>query len=341
MNLQKGICCPNCGSEVTFEDVLSSENRKFLQNRYISGKFDDTITISRIVSEQLPEIALSSDTKSLAMSITNVVENKMETSINTLTTLSNMLTQIIQKLPDGIKSEFGDVVKMLEKIDEKTTKSAESFLQTFNELTNKPNSKGKVGEKTLAQAWQMTYPKDEVEEKGGPGKTDILIAAMIEEGKSIKITVERKAGNQKYHPKHVKEAINHAKDEGSKYAVVVYDSYDENLPNIFGPLFMDKREGITVAVTDIANNGWKMARYAFTVLELSAMGQNTEKQVDLKKISEIINDMSKIAEQINQLRKRNNSAVQACEGVRDVINLLEKTFDQNIAKLQAELVMGE
>lgn len=53
----------------------------------------------------------------------------------------------------------------------------------------------------------------------------------------IAIVDSTSVGNQKYNLKHIKEAINHAKDEEVRYAMLVYDSSEQDLPEVFGLLF--------------------------------------------------------------------------------------------------------
>jgi hypothetical protein len=333
----RGLCCDKCGSEMTFHNILNEQNRRFIQTAYENGTLDEVVTIAKRVIEQLPQLAISTETKAIATSLTSIIERKMETSISTLTTLSTMLSQLIHKVPDEIKAELVNIVSKLEKLDDSTVKSSQSVLETFNELINKPSSKGRVAEKILSQAWQLTYTNDMVEEKGGAGKTDFLVTPMVKERYLAKIAIERKTGNQKYNLKHIKEAIKHAKDEGAMYAMIVYDSSEENLPEVFGPLFIDKMEGITIAVTDNDNSGWKMARYVFSVIEYSTINDEQVEEIDAKKIGETVKEMCKVTEQINLLRKKNNAVIQGCESVREVINNLEQMFERYIEKLRSEL----
>jgi hypothetical protein len=331
-----GLFCSVCGSEITFEN-FSVSNRQFVVAKLQEGKLDEIITVARIVNEQLPELCIASENKALATVLADIVGNKMETSINTLTTLSNMLSQLLQKVPEGIKAELAIILSKLETLNETTSKSSESFVQTFNELINKPTSKGRVGERTLSQAWGMTYTHDSIREEGGPGKADFIVTPMVKDKYMANLSVERKAGTQKYNFRHVKEAINHARDEGSKYALIVYDSFEDNLPEAFGPLFIDRVDGISVAVTDINNNGWKMARYVFSVLELTNISNEMLEQIDVTGIGETVKELCKITEQIGYLRKKSNSAIQACEGVRDGINILEQIFEKQVQKLRSNL----
>ncbi len=333
----KGMYCVTCGSEITFDHILNEQNRRFVQTTYENGNLDEVITIAKMVVEQLPQLAISTENKAIATSLTSILEEKVGTSISTLTTLSNMLSQLLQKVPEEIKAELSTVVSKLEKLDDSTSKSSQSVLQIFGELINKPSSKGRVAERTLSQAWQLTYTNDLIDEKGGPGKTDFLVTPMVKERYLAKITIERKTGNQKYNLKHIKEAINHAKDEGARYAMLVYDSSEHNLPEVFGPLYIDKIEGITVAVTDNDNSGWKMARYVFSVIEYSTIGAEEVEQIDVRQIGETVKEMCKITEQISLLRKKNNTVIQGCESIRDVINSLEQMFEKYIEKLRSEL----
>jgi len=119
--------------------------------------------------------------------------------------------------------------------------------------------------------------------------------------------------------------------------MLVYDSSEQNLPEVFGPLFIDKVDGITVAVTDNDNSGWKMARYVFSVIEYSTIGIEQIEQIDVKQIGETVKEMCKITEQISLLRKKNNTVIQGCEAIRDVINTLEQMFEKYIEKLRSEL----
>jgi vacuolar-type H+-ATPase subunit D/Vma8 len=335
-----GIFCASCGSAVTLENILSEQNSKFIMDKCREGKLDEAITVARIVNEQLPQLSISGESKALAIALAESFANKMDRGISTLTTLTDMLSKLLEKLPEGLKQEFAAVLKKLETVNETTSKSSENVVQkfneTFSELMNKPTSKGKAGEKTLSQAWSLTYTEDDIEEKGGPGEADFVVCPSVKSERTGKLSVERKSGSQKYKYSHVKEAIKHARDEGARYALVVYDSFEANMPETYGPLYIDKVDGIIVAVTDVANNGWKMARYIFSVLELNINGIGQHK-IDVTKIAETVKEMYKITEQIDQLRKKNNSAVQACESVRDIINTLEQIFQKYVHTLRLSL----
>ena len=332
----KAFVCQNCGVDTSQGFCLSEINRLFLEQKHKEGNLDNIVSLARIVNEQFPELVISSETKVMASSLVSTLENTIKNSVSTLTSVSSLLSQVVQKVPEDIRHEITTIMQKLETLESNTSNSSNVIIQTFSELINKPCSKGKVAEKTLSNAWQMSHTDDIIDEKGHANESDFLVTPKFKNNYGNKISVERKAGIQRYNSKHVQEAITHAKEDGAMYTMIVYDSAEDNLPDTFGPIFIDRVDGIVMAVTDVENNGWMVARYVFSILEHSITHSNTE-GIDLNRVQERIKDMYDIRNQISKLRKKSNAAMQGCEGVRDAINTLEVIFEKNLRQLEAEL----
>jgi hypothetical protein len=176
-----------------------------------------------------------------------------------------------------------------------------------------------------------------VELKGGPGASDLIVIPYLEFNGGMrghKIVVERKSGKQKYHGNHLHEAIKHAKNEGSKYVMLVYDK-QANLLESQKPIQLLTHDDIIVAISDMETGGWRTAREALEVFQ-SITGNITEMQgeVDFAEIQRTLEEMQVINEQIEKLRIYNNRAINNCEKVRESIIKLENTVSKYQQRLK-------
>lgn len=200
--------------------------------------------------------------------------------------------------------------------------------ETINLLVNKPSIKGLANEQTLQLGWQETFIKDKIVRKGGAGQADLVVTPYLEFSGSrygSKIVVERKAGAQKYSGSHLAEAIMHSKAEGSKFCILVYDS-PANLLELQKPVYLTMSDGITLAISDVQTGGWRTSRQVIEVIQITLPADNAEtaSRIDIKRLQEAIQQIAGLNNQIELLRKNNNSAIANCEKTRENISRLEE-----------------
>ena len=170
-------------------------------------------------------------------SLVSTVEKTLKDSVVLLTSSSHLLSQAAEKVSEDIRQEITTIMEKLEIIESNSSKSLDIIKHTFSELINKPSSKGKVVEKTLANAWQMSYTYDIIEEKGYANESDFLVTPKFKNNFGSKISVERKAGIQKYSSKQVQEAITHAKKDGASIDAILLLFFFIKVYNIKFDLF--------------------------------------------------------------------------------------------------------
>ncbi len=349
----KAFTCPICGN-LADSLAISDVNARFLADRQREGNLDEVLTLGRIAWTVLPEHMLPTESRTLIDSVLQTIDEKVEKILsplqvgtNSLLSLSQQLSALTQHLPTDVREEIStkieEVQKQLKSLEEQTSKSSQPVVQQISELTssinqlmNKPSSKGRFFENTLAEVWQATFTKDNITPKGGAGESDLIVVPYIGNRYGEKISVERKAGGQKYSRKHITEAIEHAKADGSKYAIVVYDSV-ENIPETLGAMSIESVDNIFVAVTDVQSGAWKIARYVIVAFQSALKTEEALEGVDLKEVRNIIVDMHNFNSQIEALRKKNNSTIKSCQSTRDLIDSLETLFGKYLDRLQLAL----
>ena len=129
-----------------------------------------------------------------------------------------------------------------------------------------------------------------------------------------KIVIERKAGRQKYCGAHLQEAIDHAISEGATYGILAYDA-PSNLLEVQRPFYISMSQSVIVAITDVESGGWKAAREIFEVFQsiLPNDAANNASKIDIGKLQRTIDEIATVNQQIEMLRKLNNSALSNCE----------------------------
>jgi hypothetical protein len=266
--------------------------------------------------------------------------------------LSEKLEELTAKLPEDVKKEFYEINmqlnEKLKSIHEAATSATEpvqrdvkELSDTINQLINKPSSKGLVNEETLKLSWQEVFVKDKTFKKGGAGQADLVVIPYLQlRGTRFgqKIILERKAGRQKYCGTHLQEAIEHTKAEGSHYVILVYDTAS-NLLEVQRPFYLTMLDGIVTAVTDVETGGWKTAREVFEVFQsvLPNDASDNAGKLDIEKLQRTIDEMATINQQIETLRKCNNSTLSNCEKARTLINKLEELIAAYQEKLRDQL----
>jgi hypothetical protein len=243
------------------------------------------------------------------------------------TPLSIRLEGLIEKLPEDIKKEFTEISKQLtnelrsvQETAKNSTlpieKDVKGLSDAINLLVNQPSTKGFVNEQTLQFGWQETFIKDKIVRKGGAGQADLVVTPYLEFSGSrygSKIVVERKAGTQKYSGSHLAEAIMHSKAEGSKFCILVYDS-PANLLELQKPVCLTMSDGITLAMSDVQTGGWRTSRQVIGVIQITLPADNadTASRIDIKRLQGAVQQIAGLNNQIELLRKNNNSAISNC-----------------------------
>jgi hypothetical protein len=202
---------------------------------------------------------------------------------------------------------------------------------SINSLINKPAVLGRVSEGVLAELWKAEFAQDLMDPLGGPGQPDALVVPYLgmnggDYGR--KISLERKAGAQKYCGKHVEEVGRHARKYGATQAMLIYDS-KANLPEEFRPMkvLFRSQQKLTIAVACLDERTWVTAREILEVLQITDPPDDESKNpINAIELDKAISDMQTINATIDKLRKTNNSAIRNCEGTRTHIEELEESI---------------
>ncbi len=282
--------CPLCGASIAACNV-NDMNLRFLGARLAEGELDEAVTLA--------EIAWN------AMKID--VGDKL------------IIAELKRVIPDLVRQET-------DRSAEPVKSQLSSLRSTMEELVNKPNVKGALGEKALADSWQEFFPKDQVKWIGGAGQSDLVVIPHlsfngVREGQ--KISIERKGGHQKYQANHVTEATRHAQARGANFCIVVYDT-EENLIELHKPIHFDAEDGIVIAITDVASGGWRTARQTFEVIQsIAAPIDLRSSQLDVSSLESVVQEMHDLNTEIETLRRYNNSSKNNCEKTEQTITKLE------------------
>ena len=347
--------CPICGSEASNLNI-NEDNLRFLEQRFHDNNLDQAITLANIVWNNFPGLRLNADSRTLINGMLKGVQEQVTYALTPLEMITKMvyplsekLEELIEKLPEGVKNEFCEInlqlTEKLKLIHEAATSATEPVQRdlkelndTINQLINKPGSKGLVNEETLKLSWQEIFVKDKTFKKGGPGQPDLVIIPSLQlngKGFGQKIVVERKAGKQKYCGTHFQETVEHTKAEGSTYGILVYDAL-ANLLEVQRPFYVSMAQSVIIAVTDVESGGWKTAREIFEVFQsvLPNDASDNASKINIGKLQRTIDDIATINQEIESLRKCNNSALSNCEKARTSINKLEELITSYQEKLR-------
>ena len=349
------IKCPLCGNETSNFNICD-DNLRFLEQRFHDNNLDQSITLANIAWANFPGLRLNADGKTLINGLLKGVQEQVTNALTPLDMITKMvyplsekLENLIDTLPEGVKQEFSEInLQLTEKLKliheaatsatEPVQKDLKELNNTINQLINKPVIKGLVNEETLKLSWQEVFVKDKTFKKGGPGNPDLVIIPSLQlNGKSFgqKIVVERKAGRQKYCGIHLQETIEHTKAEGSTYGLLVYDA-PSNLLDVQRPFYVSMSQSVIVAVADVESGSWKTARQIFEVFQSvlpSDVADNPSK-IDIEKLRMTIDEIATVNQQIETLRKCNNSALSNCEKARTAINRMEELITVYQEKLR-------
>jgi hypothetical protein len=353
-----GMECPICGSPVS-KTSLTANNLSFLSERGRDGTIDAAVTLARISWNNFPSLRLSADSQIVINELLKALQEKvnaslspMEKMVGVVSPLMTNLQQLGQRIPSDVKSEFAltdktlragldELRKTAEGIRDPIQKDIAHLTDTINKLIYKPTVKGTVAEKSLANAWQEVFLKDQIKPLGGAGRTDILVIPYLtspNSGPGEKIVVERKAGDQSYLGEHLDEVVGHARKNGATYAMLVYD-HQENLTEDQRPIYLTSEGPILVCVTDVGLGGWKTAREVIEVLQLAKPRESVSvlHETRLEDVRKIATEMQTITNIIERLRKDNSSTLNSAEKVQSNINELERSLNSYRDRLRDAL----
>lgn len=353
------ICPICCGLQHV---SISVPNAKFLRDRKAEGNLDEAIALSRICWDNFPALRLSSDSKTaieeFMISTKQWLEEQAEQILKPMSDLNSalattvtVLSSLSTSLPEGLKPHIDLAMQELDRKRQLAEnglkisldglrKDIETIEEHFGRITYKPTEKGQIGQASIALAWSESFSNDRVRSKGGPGESDLSVEPYLGEGKhghlGATISVERKAGKQNYTSVHLHEAVKHAKSEGAKYAVLVYDSYD-NLTQ--QSMRIDRVNGIFYAVCEFESNSWKIARQLVGFLQENE--QTSDHQVDLAIISKTVEDMAEIEAAKAAIERENEKAWKANDSIRQKhLPVLNQALREYMTKLQ-QMIEGQ
>lgn len=340
MSNEDNLRCNFCNNGKSVVSVVES-NRNFIIARIKERNLDEAITISRIAWDNFPVLKESADTKKIVESLLKGVQevintqlltpittstNAITTSTNGLAALRTTLERLAEQNPNLIEKSVKDQFKVIEgnlKVLEANIKSSfptsqvQQTYQMLLQLLNKPTEMGSVGQTILSERWTEAFPKDKIEEIGGAGKEDLFVIPYLNNsignyGEAI--SLERKAGEQRYSGSHLGKAIQHARDMGRSYAMIVYDT-QRNLPQ---KTMIAKEHGVLVAAVDLESGMWKVAREVFIVLQEELnVSKKQINEVDIEAIKDVLGRIGQLKNMVDGVRGK-NSKVQTISKLRQV-----------------------
>jgi hypothetical protein len=196
-----------------------------------------------------------------------------------------------------------------------------------------------AGEKILADIWPQYYKFDLVERLGGSGREDFLVTPYLNSNVSRhgdRISIERKAGKQKYTGDHFDEAIKHANARGTSYSIIVYDTV-ENLPE---KTLIVRENGVLVAVVDIQSGTWQMAREMFEVIqkELEVRKKNVDEvKINMKVIQEVSNDITTLTKFTSNIKLNSTKILNLTKKIDQDTNEINEAVNLYRDKLRSAI----
>jgi hypothetical protein len=342
--------CYFCNNS-TNEIYLTESNRHFLLERIKEMNLDEAITISRIAWDNFPLLKESADTKKIVETVLKGVQQTIRdqifmpitSSINAL----NVLTAILQNNPKQIQESSKQTIQSLNEsikqiifaINNGPSAQIRQIQEMMSQLVYKPNIKGSAGETGLADMWPQYYRFDLVEKLGGAGREDLIVTPYLNSGFSRhgdRISIERKAGRQKYSGDHFDEAVQHAVARGLSYSIIIYDT-EENVPE---KSVMVRENGVLVAVTDLQSGTWQIARDMFEVLqkELGLMKKDVnEVKINMKVIQEVSNDITALIKFTSNVKLNNTKILNLTKKIDQDTNEITEALNLYKNKLRSAI----
>jgi hypothetical protein len=158
--------CPICGSSF-FELKVDSTNLNFLQARAQEGKINASISLARIVWENVPEMRLTSDSREVIDELSKTLVANTQNQLNTILAPMKMFIEtfpkIIEGLPEDIrkdvKEEFQETRIRLESEFKTLREGTPTFKDTLNAMQAMTDKLHEVTER------KMDSIKEDVNEK--------------------------------------------------------------------------------------------------------------------------------------------------------------------------------
>ena len=339
-----GLC--NDGKRVV---TLAQPNRDFLAARAEDGKLDLAITYSRIAWETCSNLKKSVDTNSIVEDLligfqkmfNEQIRNPIGTIITSLGALMTTLEQnprLIQQCSEREIESIRTQFKLLEGTISEPSKQINLVLNMIAELVHKPNTKGNVGEKILANVWSQYFEHDDVKLVGNAGNEDLMVIPFLNSSLNNygeKISVERKTGKQTYTGTHFKAAVDHAVDKGASYAMLIYDT-EGNLSKKTTIFARDR--GVLVAIVDLGSGMWRVAREMFEVLqkELGACKKGIS-EISIDVIQEVAMDIGTLIGLTANIRVKNGKIKSFSEGINEDLDEIKSGVNNYQRKLKSAI----
>jgi hypothetical protein len=123
--------CPLCGSKSN-NFLIDSENLSFLSNLASRKKINATISMARIVWENIPQLRLTADSKAIIDELSETMSKNTQEQVNRILEPMKIFTEtfpkMIEKLPENLRKD------VREEFQETRTK-LESEFKTLREIT--------------------------------------------------------------------------------------------------------------------------------------------------------------------------------------------------------------
>jgi hypothetical protein len=238
--------------------------------------------------------------------------------------------RLIQQCSERQIESFRTQFKLLEGTISEPSKQINLVLNMISELVHKPNTKGNVGEKILANVWPQYFEHDDVKLVGNAGNEDLMVTPFLNSGINNygeKISIERKTGKQTYTGTHFKAAVDHAIDKGDT---------EENLSKKTTTFARDR--GILVAIVDLNSGMWRVAREMFEVLqkELGACKKGIS-EVSIDVIQEVAIDIGTLIGLRANIRAKNGKIKSFSEGIKEDLDEIKSAVNNYQRKLKSAI----
>jgi hypothetical protein len=350
MTVKVGNQCYFCNDSIN-EVNLTESNKHFLLQRIKERNLDEAITISKIAWDNFPLLKESADTRKIVETVLEGIQENINNQIFTPITASinalNSLTATLQNNPKQIQESSKQTIQSLNEsikqiifaMNNGPSAQIRQIQEMMSQLLYKPNIKGSVGETGLADMWPQYYRFDLVEKLGGAGREDLIVTPYLNSGFSRhgdRISIERKAGRQKYSGTHFSEAIQHAVARGLSYSIIIYDT-EENVPE---KTVILRENGVLVAVTDLQSGTWQMARDMFEVLqkELGIKKQDlNEVKINMKVIQEVSNDITALIKFTSNVKLNNTKILNLTKKIDQDTNEITEALNLYKNKLRSAI----
>ena len=180
--------CPICGSSF-FEPNIDTTNLNFLQARAQEGKINASISLARIVWENIPEMRLASDSREIVDELSKTLVANTQNQLNTILAPMKMFIEtfpkIIEKLPDDIrkdvKGEFQETRIRIESEFKTLREATPTFKDTLNAMQTMTDTLHEVTERKMESIKKEVTEKfkETLEEMGFPEPEQLKLLSRL------------------------------------------------------------------------------------------------------------------------------------------------------------------